>query len=152
MIDRAKSIFGNPIRDKDYAKAVKGAESYRRKFGDDSAAHYVLSAERNRVLATHGHRYVDYGGIDSLRYYGEENRADVVLFGHIHRPVLIDTGTMLICNPGRTSRPRQRDRCTTCAVLSVEDDGVMSIEHFEIYEEKPDNYAIEPYEITQEYY
>ncbi|MBR6228465.1 MAG: YfcE family phosphodiesterase [Eubacterium sp.] len=105
-----------------------------------------------RVLATHGHRYVDYGGVDSLRYYGEENQADVVLFGHIHRPVLIDTGTMLICNPGSTSRPRQRDRCTTCAVLSVEDDGTMSIEHYDIYEESAGSYAIEPYTISQEYY
>ena len=62
MIDRAKSIFGNPIRDKDYAKAVKGAESYRRKFGDDSKVQYVLSAERNRVLDTFSTQNLVIGG------------------------------------------------------------------------------------------
>ena len=83
-----------------------------------------------RIVATHGHRYVDYGGFDSLRYFGEENRADVVLFGHIHKPVLIDTGTMLICNPGSISRPRQYDGFKTFAVLTVEDDGSMWIRHY----------------------
>ena len=61
-MDRAKMIFGNPVSDKDYEKAVKGAESYRRKFGDDSAANYVLSAERNRVLDAFGAQNLTLGG------------------------------------------------------------------------------------------
>ena len=90
-----------------------------------------------RILATHGHHYVDYGGYDTLRYFGEENQADVVLFGHIHRPVLAEypsgtteSGTMLICNPGSISRPRQYDGFKTFAVLTVEDDGEMWIRHY----------------------
>ena len=53
-MDRAKTIFGNRMSEKDYEKAVKGAEKYRRKFGDDSAVNYVLSAEDNRVLDAFG--------------------------------------------------------------------------------------------------
>ena len=52
MIDRAKSIFGNRISDRDYAKAVKGAENYRKKFGDDSKVVYTLSAEPNRAISS----------------------------------------------------------------------------------------------------
>ncbi len=88
-----------------------------------------------RILATHGHRYVDYGGVDSLVYFGEENHADVVLFGHIHRPVLAERLTgegkkMLICNPGSISRPRQYDGFKTFAVLTVEDDGDMYVDFY----------------------
>ena len=61
-MDRAKMIFGNPVSDKDYEKAVKGAESYRRKFGDDSAVNYVLSAESNRVLDAFGAQNLTLGG------------------------------------------------------------------------------------------
>ena len=105
-----------------------------------------------RILATHGHRYVDYGGIDSLLYFGEENNADVVLFGHIHRPVYMKVDTakrkgMIICNPGSISRPRQRDREKTFAVLTVTDEGDVDIQHYSVYEESAGVYAIEAYEI-----
>lgn len=83
-----------------------------------------------KILMTHGHRYVDYGGIDSLVYFGEENEADVVLFGHIHRPVLVESGALIICNPGSISRPRQYDGFKTFAILTVDDDGEISIQHY----------------------
>ena len=82
-MDRAKSIFGNPISDRDYAKAVKGAENYRRKFGDDSKITYTLSAEPNRVLDAFGAKNLVIGG--APYHFGEK---DVVIgnirmgFGH----------------------------------------------------------------------
>ena len=82
-MDRAKSIFGNPISDRDYAKAVKGMESYRRKFGDDSKITYTLSAEPNRVLDAFGAKNLVIGG--APYHFGEK---DVVIgnirmgFGH----------------------------------------------------------------------
>ena len=33
---------------------------------------------------THGHRYVRYNDWSRLLYWGEEKKADVVIFGHIH--------------------------------------------------------------------
>ncbi len=83
-----------------------------------------------KILMTHGHRYVDYGGFDSLFYFGEENGADVVLFGHIHRPVLVKAGDMIVCNPGSISRPRQYDGFKTFAILTVDDDGDIHIQHY----------------------
>ncbi len=61
-MDKAKLIFGNPISDKDYAKAVKGAENYRKKFGDDSKVIYTLAAEDNRVLDAFGAKNLVIGG------------------------------------------------------------------------------------------
>ena len=53
-MDKAKMIFGNPISERDYRKAVKGAESYRKKFGDDSNVEYRLTTADNNVLETFG--------------------------------------------------------------------------------------------------
>lgn len=102
-----------------------------------------------RILATHGHHYVDYGGLDSLRYFGEENHADVVLFGHIHRPVLVQAGDMLICNPGSIARPRQRDGEKTFAILTVEDDGEITIQHYCCNMDFDDCLEVEEYEIDE---
>lgn len=91
----------------------------------------VIDFGGKRIALTHGHRYVGYGGgIDSLRYFGEENNADVVLFGHIHKPVLINVGNLIICNPGSISRPRQYDGFKTFAIMTVEDDGSINICHY----------------------
>ena len=82
-MDRAKCIFGNPISDRDYAKAVKGMESYRRKFGDDSKITYTLAAEPNRVLDAFSAKNLVIGG--APYHFGEK---DVVIgnirmgFGH----------------------------------------------------------------------
>ena len=61
-MDKAKVIFGNPLSEKDYAKAVNGAENYRRKFGDDSQMHYTLGVEENRVLDAFGAQNLVIGG------------------------------------------------------------------------------------------
>ncbi|HAK58585.1 MAG TPA: YfcE family phosphodiesterase [Lachnospiraceae bacterium] len=107
-----------------------------------------ISFAGKTVLATHGHRYVDYGGIDSLMYLGEENGADVVLFGHIHRPFLGKYGDLVICNPGSISRPRQRDGMCTFAVLNVDDGGDIDIEFYKYEPELPEGSRINMYEIT----
>ena len=40
MEDKSKLIFGNPIKESDYRKAVKSKQKFARKFGDDSGADY----------------------------------------------------------------------------------------------------------------
>lgn len=49
-MDRAKTIFGNEISDSDFKKAVRGAERYRKKFGDDSGADYKAVLSENKVI------------------------------------------------------------------------------------------------------
>ncbi len=53
-MDRAKVIFGNPVSDRDYQKACRQKEKFRKKFGDDSGTDYYFAAEDNAVLAPIG--------------------------------------------------------------------------------------------------
>ena len=47
MSERSKVIFGNPMPDAVYRKAVQSKRKYAKKFGDDSAADYPVSVEKN---------------------------------------------------------------------------------------------------------
>ena len=40
-----------------------------------------------RTVMTHGHRFSVKSGLEELVSFGVQNRADLVLFGHTHRPV-----------------------------------------------------------------
>ena len=53
-MDRAKVIFGNPVADRDYQKACRQKEKFRKKFGDDSGTDYYFAAEDNAMLAPIG--------------------------------------------------------------------------------------------------
>ena len=53
-MDRAKRIFENEVAARDYRKACRQQEKYRRRFGDDSGVDYRFRAEENAVLAPIG--------------------------------------------------------------------------------------------------
>jgi len=50
MQDRSKVIFGNPISQRDYDKALKSKAKYARKYGDDANANYSVKLVDNACL------------------------------------------------------------------------------------------------------
>ncbi|MFC3957500.1 YfcE family phosphodiesterase [Halovivax cerinus] len=46
------------------------------------------------------------GGETALALFGRERDADVVVFGHSHRPTLVETDDVVLCNPGSHAQPR----------------------------------------------
>ncbi|MCR4605360.1 MAG: metallophosphoesterase [Eubacterium sp.] len=93
----------------------------------------IIDFDGKRILTTHGHMFGGYGGpdVDALWYTARENEADVVVFGHTHKPFCEVVGGILICNPGSISRPRQMDATKTYAVLTV-DEGKVSVEFYDV--------------------
>ena len=59
-----------------------------------------------KVRLTHGHKQRVSYGLMYLDYFGREEEADVVLFGHTHVPCLEYSGNMALFNPGSISLPR----------------------------------------------
>lgn len=47
MSEKSKVIFGNPMTEKVYRKALRSKQKYSRKFGDDSAVDYPVIIEKN---------------------------------------------------------------------------------------------------------
>jgi hypothetical protein len=73
-----------------------------------------------RVILTHGHRHNIYRNQDAMFYYGMENQADIVMFGHLHEPIVASAGGVTIVNPGSISIPRQPGGEPTYIVMTVE--------------------------------
>ena len=66
----------------------------------------LFTAAGRNIFASHGHRYsVDFG-LDTLAVTAESLDADLVFFGHTHRPHWEDISGTLFLNPGSCSRPR----------------------------------------------
>ncbi|WP_280537437.1 metallophosphoesterase [Halopenitus sp. POP-27] len=55
-----------------------------------------------RFAVTHTRR----GGETALALFGRERAADVVVFGHSHRPTVTEAGDVTLVNPGSHAQPR----------------------------------------------
>lgn len=91
---------------------------------DDDAVTDRLPAARTldvagvRVAVTHHRR----GGTTGLSLFGRERGADLVVFGHTHRPAVVETGDVTLLNPGSHADPRGNE--AGYAELLPTDDGV----------------------------
>ncbi|MBO5488650.1 MAG: metallophosphoesterase [Eubacterium sp.] len=89
-------------------------------WGSSLPSQMVVTLGGKRIAICHGDRYVNYGGTDSLRYWGMENNADMIIFGHTHVPYLEQNSQMTILNPGSISRPRQEGHQETYAYVEID--------------------------------
>ena len=66
----------------------------------------LFTAAGRNIFASHGNRYsVDYG-LDNFAVTAKTLDADLVFFGHTHRPCREDISGTLFLNPGSCARPR----------------------------------------------
>ena len=54
MLEKSRTIYGNPMPEKDVKKAEKTKEKFLKKYGDDSAAEYRFALAENPVLSELG--------------------------------------------------------------------------------------------------
>lgn len=84
-----------------------------------------IEFEGKKIMLTHGHRYLNYGGIEALQNWGLLQGVDILMFGHTHIPYLDEGEDMIMLNPGSISRPRQEGHIPTYTIMEVGDDGVV---------------------------
>lgn len=65
-------------------------------------AERVFEIDGVRIALTHGDRRDETG----LSLFGREANADLVIFGHSHKPSFTDTGDLGLLNPGSHADPR----------------------------------------------
>ena len=86
-----------------------------------------------KVFITHGHYYYVSRGLERIITEGAKRGADIVMYGHTHRPALDhvdrrDGKNMLILNPGSVSYPRQKDRRSTYIIMRIDDENEVDFE------------------------
>lgn len=79
-----------------------------------------------KVWVVHGHNFFVSMGRENLKEEAAARGADIVLFGHTHRPVIDTEGEVIAVNPGSLSYPRQEGRKPSYAVMVLDENDKIS--------------------------
>ncbi len=78
----------------------------------------------HRAFLTHGHRYLVSMDLENIRAEGHSRGADLVFFGHTHKPVARQVGGVYLFNPGSLSYPRQEGRRPSYLILNIDGEDI----------------------------
>jgi hypothetical protein len=92
-------------------------------FFSDLPMEKFIQIDRYRVMITHGHRYYIGMGNEVLKREAIAEGADIVMYGHTHKPVVDISKDIIAINPGSLSYPRQENRKPSYIIMEVDDDG-----------------------------
>ena len=102
------------------AKCPLAMVSGNNDFWTDLNPEVTFELQGFRIFMTHGHCYYVHAGNEQLKSAGRRNKADIVLFGHTHRPTLEFDEDIIVANPGSLTYPRQEKRRPSYMVLYLE--------------------------------
>lgn len=91
-------------------------------FYSDLPREIMATIGEYHALLTHGHYYVGMG-YARLKEEARSRGADIVMFGHTHRPCLIQEDGLTILNPGSLSLPRQEGRKPSYMIMELDREG-----------------------------
>lgn len=93
----------------DHAHDLSGPNVYHVKGNCDAwskaPSEVLITIETKQLLIVHGHKQQVKSGLLSLVYRAKERGADIVLFGHTHRPLAVEEDGILLLNPGSIALP-----------------------------------------------
>lgn len=92
-------------------------------FFSDLNSDLTIQIGSHKAFLTHGHRYHLEYGYEMLREAARREGADIVIFGHIHVPVVDYQGGMITLNPGSISLPRQEGHRPSYITIECEAGG-----------------------------
>ncbi|ROR28741.1 hypothetical protein EDD66_104337 [Mobilisporobacter senegalensis] len=116
---------------------IEGSEDYIEAIANCDVAmvsgnnDYFTSLERDKIIVvngykiflTHGHRYQVNYGTETIKEKGRQIGADIVMFGHTHRPLIDTSGDIMAINPGSISQPRQEGHIPTYIIMEIDRHG-----------------------------
>ena len=70
----------------------------------DAPYERLIIENGRRIFFCHGHTKGVKSGLQALTAHGKRLKADIILYGHTHRPYCSYDGTTWIMNPGSMSR------------------------------------------------
>lgn len=77
-----------------------------------------------KVWVTHGHNYYVSMGNEKLKQEAMVRGADIVIYGHTHKPIVDRKGSVIAVNPGSLSYPRQDGHRPSYIIMDVEGEKV----------------------------
>ena len=81
-----------------------------------------------KVFMTHGHYYSVSLGTEVIIDEAVSREADVVMFGHTHKPVVAEENGIMVINPGSISYPRQENRKPSYIIIAIDNENEFNYE------------------------
>ena len=81
----------------------------------------------HHVFITHGHYYYVAMSEERLKDEARERGADIVMYGHTHRPALTRDADLITLNPGSVAYPRQEGRKPSYMTMEWDEEGNVEI-------------------------
>lgn len=78
---------------------------------------------RYHIFATHGHYYYVSLNTERIKQEGLARKANIVMFGHTHKPLVEIGEDITIINPGSLSYPRQEGRRGSFILMEIDNKG-----------------------------
>lgn len=75
------------------------------------------------VFITHGHYYYVSMGEERLKEEARGRGADIVMYGHTHKPSITREDDLITLNPGSLSYPRQEGRRPSYMLMEIDQSG-----------------------------
>lgn len=111
----------------EYIKAIvpcqKEMVSGNNDFFNDLPKEKMILLGKYYIMLTHGHRYGVNSGTVSLKEAARKNKADIVMFGHTHVPMIDLKDDVWAINPGSLALPRQHGRVPTFIIMEIDPQG-----------------------------
>lgn len=116
----------------DYIQAVADCEKHMVRGNNDFFSDLPREEEfyigPYKAFITHGHAYYVSLDPECILEEGRARKADLVMFGHTHKPYFYQIDGITVLNPGSLSFPRQEGRRGSYMILELKEDGKL---HFE---------------------
>ena len=116
----------------DYINAVVDCEKHIVRGNNDFFSDLPREEEfylgKNKVFITHGHSYYVSLDPEYIIEEGHAREADIVMFGHTHKPFFEQKDGLTVLNPGSLSFPRQDGRKGSYMIMEIGEDGAASYE------------------------
>lgn len=92
-------------------------------FFSNFSSEKTLQIGRYCVMITHGHRYYIGMGNEMLKEEAIARGADIVMYGHTHKPVIDISDNIIAINPGSLSYPRQENKRPSYIIMEIDEAG-----------------------------
>ncbi len=79
-----------------------------------------LQIGKYRAFLTHGHYYYVSVGMEHLCEEARARGADIVMYGHTHRPCIEYMNKLVVLNPGSISYPRQEGKRPSYIIMEID--------------------------------
>ncbi len=76
-----------------------------------------------KIFITHGHAYYVSLDPEHILEEGRSRNADIIMFGHTHKPYLYQKDGITLLNPGSLAFPRQEGRKGSYMIMDLDQEG-----------------------------